>query len=863
MAFAVKYRTEFTDILGVDWRVDIEKNNYVGSILQMQTTGNPLRIEYLTPSDDLLSDPIKGSTAKLNIECTTNFQYIDLYNEADMTYKFKVYYGSTPTLYWQGWVSNDYSEPYDTVPYTVSITALDGLGLLKYIDFKNGSSIYSGRAYESTVILNVLSKIGYTEFDEYVNLYDFYINNGVTDTPFNQIQLEQLVFEGEDCYTVLVEILKHYNAIIRQKNGRFVIYRPSELVNDTVYGRRITSSTITGISLTPDQYLYREGENTSNFRDFNGGMLMFKSPASTVRGLQNYNQAGSWIKNHNFNISTYNEATSQFANWNYSLSDGKFVKISNIDGWQNEMNGVATTYSGVAKYLYQEFGPYVNPTTDILEFSFDYMFKNTSTSNINTRIYIRIKDTANNVWLTNKINSNTELDEASSSNYIMTDEMSIEPGMGQWNTWKRYKIGLTNSGTYQIYIQTTLHADLTLGIKNVVFRATSDKIVKRSLPKLKKWYNLAIGTSFASLWGYFVKNNKFYDINDEIEIVEREYIKDNSINGEKPDITYELGDVSDTDIDDVIDQFNGSLSINTTSSLKTIASIFVKKNASAYATGGVNVTSTDNKIRFTSAVAGTDFTGSTTITNVSGNLSGTVTNIQPNLTAVARIDEITLSGTNGELYITCDGTSRMLFFNGSIDQSGADFVSNFAASYAAGGVTVTYNSFSNKLIFTSSVAGQDFTGSTTAVTNDGDFAGSVVYATANRAAQARIDEITLSGTSGSANITCDAVTKLAVFATILRHTESWSTRGNSEESNLLELLIDEIALMKSKGRHFIQLNLYEFNSSEMLSLISNLQDPINLSGANYRVFIPTRGEYNVRDREWTVDLLEIAEKAAP
>jgi hypothetical protein len=142
MAYNVKYRTEFTDILGVNWRVDIEEDSYAGSIIYMIPTGNPLSIEYLTYSDDLLTDPIKGSTATLNIECTVNFQYVDIYNEADMKYKFKIYQGDTPTLYWQGWVSNDYTEPYDTPPYTVSITAVDGLGLLKYIDFKDTDDIY-------------------------------------------------------------------------------------------------------------------------------------------------------------------------------------------------------------------------------------------------------------------------------------------------------------------------------------------------------------------------------------------------------------------------------------------------------------------------------------------------------------------------------------------------------------------------------------------------------------------------------------------------------------------------------------------------------------------------------------------------
>jgi hypothetical protein len=335
----------------------------------------------------------------------------------------------------------------------------------------------------------------------------------------------------------------------------------------------------------------------------------------------------------------------------------------------------------------------------------------------------------------------------------------------------------------------------------------------------------------------------------------------------KLEISYELGDVTDTEIDNVTDQFNGALSIEALDPLAVAASEWVEDNDAYYAFGGygVEVTSIGKKIRFTSSVAGQDFTGSTSISNFIGNLSGTVATVQPNQTAVARVDEITLSGTNGELLITCDGISRLLFFNDSIDQSGADFVTANAAAYAAGGVTVTYNSVTNKLKFTSSVAGQDFTGSTTAVTMEGDFAGSVVYATSNRVAQARIDEITLTGTYGSAEIKCNGYinyTDVRLWP-IISPTTSWSTRDGSESSNLLELLVDEIALMKSKGRHFIQLNMYEFDDDTFFNMVSNLQDPINKIGDNYRVFIPNRGSYNVRDREWTIDLIEIGDKAAP
>jgi hypothetical protein len=185
MAFQVKYRAEFTDINGADWQVDIEQDPWAGAITSMQTTGNPLEIEFLTLSDDLLGSPVKGSTATLNVECDTNFAYIDLYSYADMKFRMKVYCNSV--LYWQGWVSTDYTEPYDTPPYTVSIAAADGLGLLRNIEFKDGVEYFTDRETESVILLEILSNIGYTTFTEFVNLYEDRLDDDVDDSVMDEL----------------------------------------------------------------------------------------------------------------------------------------------------------------------------------------------------------------------------------------------------------------------------------------------------------------------------------------------------------------------------------------------------------------------------------------------------------------------------------------------------------------------------------------------------------------------------------------------------------------------------------------------------------------------------------------------------
>jgi hypothetical protein len=257
MAFTVTHTAEFTDRLGTDWKVDILKDVAQGAITTLQVTGDPLHIEWLAPSDDLLTNPVKGSTATLNLECVTNFQYIGFYNSEEMVYKMKVY--KATVLYWQGWLSTDYTEPYDPVPYTVALTAADGLGMLRDIEYKNAGVYYPDRDEEDDILLNILGKIGYTQFTEFCNIYEDRMSDAAGDSPFTQVLADNDNFKDLDCYSTLEAICKHYHAIIRQWAGEMVIYRPTELVDDTVLGRIITSGAVTATSLSPDQFLPRTG----------------------------------------------------------------------------------------------------------------------------------------------------------------------------------------------------------------------------------------------------------------------------------------------------------------------------------------------------------------------------------------------------------------------------------------------------------------------------------------------------------------------------------------------------------------------------------------------------------------------------
>ena len=198
MAWDCKYRCEWTDILGLEWRADIEDETaHVGDPVVMQATGTPLSINYLYSGTPITDNPILGTTADLSVYSDTNFEWIGLYAFGERKWRLSVYY-STTNLYYQGFLnSDDYNEPYDGVSYPVTMGASDWLGQLKDFPYKDGASYYNGRKTESQIIFDILGKIGITSFKEFVSVYETTMADSDSDSPLNQTTIDVDVFQDK------------------------------------------------------------------------------------------------------------------------------------------------------------------------------------------------------------------------------------------------------------------------------------------------------------------------------------------------------------------------------------------------------------------------------------------------------------------------------------------------------------------------------------------------------------------------------------------------------------------------------------------------------------------------------------------
>jgi len=487
MAWDVKYRSEFKDILGLKWRIDIADETDATTIITMQPTDTPLTINYLAGDDSLIGSPIHGSTVDINIYADTDFQWSNFYDYGNQTYKVNVYYDpdNTNVLNWTGFINSEgYQEPYDGTSYPVVISASDGLGQLKDMPYKYtvttvDDTDYNGRILESQIIIDILSKIQHTGFTEYINIYETEMSAGTGDSPMDQLKIDADAFRDMSCYEVLEHILNKYNAVIRQIDGQMTIYRPLDMSLDVIYGRIFTTATAkTSTTITP-LILIDRPSFSSDVNSVDGGTLMIQPPIKKVTINQDYGYKESWIDNYTFDKDDY--YTSNFALWN--LSSGATCSPLSIK-MPNEKYGVIMLGTDPSKYIYQDFGveAIIEASPAIFNFSFQYQYYSGVASGDKTMTtpeeIIQIRNAAGDKFL-------YEIDSQfcgwrATPSYISIAGGTIKPGGNGWNTYSRKVVGLPTAGTHQVRIYARdagLGVVLWTAVKDVKFNTTADTTI--------------------------------------------------------------------------------------------------------------------------------------------------------------------------------------------------------------------------------------------------------------------------------------------------------------------------------------------------------------------------------------------------
>lgn len=759
MALATKFRSEFKDILQLAWKTDFEVEGFGGSITDMEPTDSPLSFEFLASTDDLHQDPIRGTKVNFGIYSQTNFQFIEFADADDLGIRASVYWATN--LYWRGFIlPGNYSESYDGAAYPVMLSASDGLGLLNNILFDNAGTYYTGRKTAAEIIYLILSEIGFTGFTEYINIYEENFDSSETDSPLDQDYIDCDLFQDKYCYEVLGSILNKFEAIIKQKDGGFIIYRPDDLYLTTIYGRIFTSATAKTGTSKSNQYFIDRKLNPSGFADVDGGGLNVKRSAKKIVFNQDYGYKDSWIDNWKLLAKSWiGGAGGFFENWIAGSGWSRIIIPGNPDGMVlYSVSSVPPNY----RWAYQSFGVYAKASSDVFIFSFDYKFFNYSGASRTMTFFLRIKSDDGNHWL-----YIVDEDEAGwdSSAHDFTFSDTSEIGKSEWRTFERKINGIPLGGSYTITLY-GLHNSGAAGVytfvQNFRFIATSDELSIIRTPK-PTWFERFIFGKMGSRIREAKKHPRVVTYKDVEEVAMKVYTKTNSNNGANLDFDFILGDVDDANIDNVLEQLQGS-------------------TAYRYISG---------------------YTG-----------------------AIAKVDKVTKSPYPQGCNISCNGYTHALTWTTNAIISMTNFIASFGTSF--GSVTFT-NNLDGSCNITADVQGVDF-------------------------AAASIDG---SG-STAVNITPNYIGD-PVYA--FNPTAIWNSRTpGGEDKALLNLISDELKLQFSRTREILQLPIIENlkNGNEpQVDISGSFIDSLNEIGSETRYFALNRGTFDVRNREWNIDLIEI------
>jgi len=132
-----------------------------------------------------------------------------------------------------------------------------------------------------------------------------------------------------------------------------------------------------------------------------------------------------------------------------------------------------------------------------------------------------------------------------------------------------------------------------------------------------------------------------------------------------------------------------------------------------------------------------------------GDLAGSVVNTTAN---VLDVYDITLSGTIGTCRITFNGVERTATFNGSLTATVDDFLLAYSGDFPGSSLS---KPSANVIRFTGATPS-----GASCLNLTGDLNGSPAH---TQTGVKRVDTVTLTGTAGTANILCDAVTSLALW----------------------------------------------------------------------------------------------------
>ncbi|MGH2622060.1 MAG: hypothetical protein ACRDE7_00155, partial [Sphingobacterium sp.] len=252
MAYVIKYRSNYKDVFDTLWRIDIELDNYTGSIIDFRTVSKEAcTIDYDLDEDKY--EPIVPTSVSVAMYNEGQIDVTELQEAGDKDFRVTLFKNST--LQWQGYLVPDgIDQTFAATPYTVNITATDGLMLLDGIDFTlQNMTVPSGISVRCP--MNHIREILYrTQNLGTILPIRFAHNVECTAFPGEDAMWGSVewspqgegyeTFNGQrrSCLWILENILKSFQCRIYQSGGLWNITRVNDIVTG-VYDYTLLSAT--------------------------------------------------------------------------------------------------------------------------------------------------------------------------------------------------------------------------------------------------------------------------------------------------------------------------------------------------------------------------------------------------------------------------------------------------------------------------------------------------------------------------------------------------------------------------------------------------------------------------------------------
>jgi hypothetical protein len=217
---ATKFRVQGTSDVFGQITVNIQLNDYAGSIIDLDAVGRDWIKLKIGDNSSEMSSPILAGKLTFSFYVTEDFETVEIGKSDVYTYYVEVLDENLDQI-WAGWaMPEEYTEAYQNTPYVATVVASDGLQELKNVNYP----LQDGKATLFTHLQNCLiTTFVNNNIFESVNIYSNGMNSTASDSPFKQAQVTYNSFrsisETPKAYEVLSSLLVPFFARIYQYRG--------------------------------------------------------------------------------------------------------------------------------------------------------------------------------------------------------------------------------------------------------------------------------------------------------------------------------------------------------------------------------------------------------------------------------------------------------------------------------------------------------------------------------------------------------------------------------------------------------------------------------------------------------------------